>query len=110
MNWGKKWLVDFDAGKTQLVLFDQSNNTGAVDVKMDGSFLEDKSSFKMLGLNFSSKLDWGSYIIPIARTVSKKIGALIHSMKFLSSKAIVSSLFIRGHLPHSSSAIIVCCL
>ena len=38
----------------------------------------------MLQLTFSSKLDWGSYIISIAKTVSKKIGALIHSMKFLS--------------------------
>ena len=82
--WGNKWLVDFDAGKTQLVLFDQSNNNGSIDVKMDGSVLEEKSSFKMLGLTFSSKLDWGSYIISIAKTASKKIGALIHSMKFLS--------------------------
>ena len=38
----------------------------------------------MLGLTFSSKLDWSSYIISIAKTVSKKIGALIRSMKFLS--------------------------
>ena len=38
----------------------------------------------MLGLTFSSKLDRGSYIIPIAKTASKKIGALIHSIKFLS--------------------------
>ena len=38
----------------------------------------------MLGLTFSSKLDWGSYIISIAKTASKKIGALICSMKFLS--------------------------
>ena len=51
---------------------------------MDGSVVEEKSSFKMLGLTFSSKLDWGSYIISIAKTASKKIGALIHSMKFLS--------------------------
>ena len=48
------------------------------------SVLEEKSSFKMLGLTFSSKLDWGSYMISIAKTASKKIGALIHSMKFLS--------------------------
>ena len=48
------------------------------------SVLEEKSSFKMLGLTFSSKLDWGSYIISIAKTASKKIGALIRSMKFLS--------------------------
>ena len=30
----------------------------------------------MLGLTFSSKLIWGSYIISIAKTASKKIGAL----------------------------------
>ena len=83
MDWGRKWLVDFNAGKTQLVSFDRSNNTGAIDVKMDGSVLEKKSSFKMLGLIFSSKLDLGSYITSIAKTPSKKIGALIHSMKLL---------------------------
>ena len=75
LDWGRKWLVDFSAGKTQLVSFDRSNNTGAIDVKMDGSVLEEKSSFKMLGLTFSSKLDWGCYIISIAKTASKKIGA-----------------------------------
>ena len=84
VEWGKKWLVDFNAGKTQLVSIDRSNNNGSIDVKMDGSVLEEKSSFKMLGLTFSSKLDWGSYIISIAKTTSKKIGALICSMKFLS--------------------------
>ena len=42
MDWGRKWLVDFNVGKTQLVLFDRSSNTGAVDVKMDGSILEEK--------------------------------------------------------------------
>ena len=39
MDWGRKWLVDFIAGKTQLVLFDWSNNTGTIVVKMDGSVL-----------------------------------------------------------------------
>ena len=50
--WGRKWLVDFNAGKTQLVLFDQSNtgaintglntaiNTGVIDLKKNGSVLE----------------------------------------------------------------------
>ena len=81
---GKKWLVDFNARKTQLVLFDWSNNNGSIDVKMGGSILEEKSSFKMLGLTFSSKLDWGSYIISTAKIASKKIGALIRSVKFQS--------------------------
>ena len=47
----------------------------AIDVKMDGSVFEEKS-FKMLQVTFSSKLDWGTYIISIAKTASKKIGAL----------------------------------
>ena len=48
VDWGKKWLVDFNAGKTQLVSFDWSNNNGSIDVKMGGAILEKKSSFKML--------------------------------------------------------------
>ena len=66
MDWGKKWPVDFNAGKTQLILFDWSNNNGSVDKKMDRPVLEEKSSFKMVGLTFSSKLDWGSYIMSIS--------------------------------------------
>ena len=42
----------------------------------------------MLGLTYSSKLDWDSYIISVAKTASKKIGALICSMKFLSEVAL----------------------
>ena len=72
---GRKWLVDFNTGKTQLVSFVWSNNTGTINVKMDGSALEGKSSFKMLGLSFSSKLDWVSYILSIAKTASKKMRA-----------------------------------
>ena len=53
------------------------------------SVLEEKSSFKMLGLTFSSKLDWSSYNISTAKTASKKIGALICSMKFLAHEVVL---------------------
>ena len=61
------------------LMFDWSNNTVAIDVKMDDLVLGEKSPFKMMGLSFSSKLVWGFYIISIAKTASKKIGALISS-------------------------------
>ena len=77
VDWHKKWFVDFNSGKTQVISFDGSNSIGAIDVKMDGFVLEEISSFKMLGWTFSSKLDWVSYIISIGKTASKKIGALI---------------------------------
>ena len=57
MEWGKMWLVEFDAGKTQLVLLDQYTDSGAIDVKMNGYFLEKKSPFKIFGLTFYSKLN-----------------------------------------------------
>ena len=53
-------------------------------MNIDESVLEEKSPFKMLGVTFSSKLDWGSYTIPFAKSASIKIGTLIFSMKFLS--------------------------
>ena len=43
----------------------------------------------MLELTFSANLDWGSYTIFVAKTVSKKIGALIHFVKFLSPQVVM---------------------
>ena len=42
-------------------------------MKMDGSAVKEKLSFKRLGLTLSSKLGWGSCIISIAKATSKKI-------------------------------------
>ena len=81
VDWSKKWLLDFNDGKT--------NNTGSIHVKMDRCVFEVKPFFKMLWLTFSSKLDLGTYIISITKTVSKKIGVLICSMKFLSPEIVL---------------------
>ena len=53
----------------QLVLFDQFNNTGVIDVKMDGSVFEEKSSSKMLGL--SSIPNWIGALTLSLRPLSK---------------------------------------
>ena len=42
LDWDKTWLVGFNTGKTQLVLFDWSNNNGSIDLKMDGSVIKEK--------------------------------------------------------------------
>ena len=65
VDWGRIWLVAFNAEKTQLALFDQSNDTGTIDVKMDGSVLEERSSFKMLGLTFSSNWTVFFHLLPL---------------------------------------------
>ena len=40
---------DFNAGKTQLISFDQCNNTGSIDVKMDWSVLEENHLLRCCG-------------------------------------------------------------
>ena len=61
------------------------------------SVLEEKSSFKMLQLTFSSKLDWGCYIVSITKTAFKKIGALIGSL-YLYKSTIQPSMEYRCHV------------
>ena len=58
VDWSRKWLVDFNAGKTQLVSFGWSNNTSAIDVKMDGSldFLSPLNRIVTLALSLLLKL------------------------------------------------------
>ena len=73
---------------------------------MDGSVLEKNSSFRILQLTFSSKLDLGSYIIFIAQTASKKIAALIRSMKFLSPEVALISI----NLPYGHAWNMLSCL
>ena len=51
---------------------------------MNEPLFEGNTSFNVLGILFSSKLDCGSYIVSIAKTASKKIETLICSIKFLS--------------------------
>ena len=57
--------------KIQLVSFNQSNNTGAIDMKMDGSVLEKNSSFNILGLlsllNFIGALTLSLFLKPPPR-------------------------------------------
>ena len=52
MGRSRKWIVDFNTEKNQLISFDWSNNTGAIDVKIDESLLEEKLTFKMLAFLF----------------------------------------------------------
>ena len=82
VDWGRKWRIDFNAGKTQQILFDCSNNRGAIDMKMNVSALEEKSPFKILGFTFSYELDWACYIISNASIASKKIRAFIRLWSF----------------------------
>ena len=73
------WVAFFSAGKNQPALFDCWNNSDALEVKMDGSVL-DEEYFKMQELRFAPKLHWVSYIASTER----------RSVKFLCSEVVLS--------------------
>ena len=60
---------------------------------MDASVVEEKQSFKMLDLNFSSNLDWGSF----AKTAPKKIVALVRRSLFSPEVALYLYKSTKGH-------------
>lgn len=66
-------FFNFNAGKTHFVSYYHSNNSSAINVKMDTSILVEKSLHKALGLTFSSQLNLGSHIVFITGTTSMKI-------------------------------------
>ena len=41
MHRSGKWFVDDNAGKSRIFSFDWFNNTGAIDVKIDGSLFKE---------------------------------------------------------------------
>ena len=83
MDWGPKYLFFFGTGKTQHALFDRSDNSGNIDMKMYGSLLEKKNHIlRYWDCFFSCELNRASYIVFIAKTASKKIGILIRTTKF----------------------------
>ena len=57
LDWGKKRLDDFNNSKNNIHFFKWSKSPFAIEVKMNGSNLDEKLSLKILGVSFSSILD-----------------------------------------------------
>ena len=87
LDWDRKWLPDFSAGKTQLVSFDRSNNCGAIDEKKDCSVLDEKLSFTILYLCL---VNWTAvFMFSLLTELTLRNWSLIHSTKFLSSEVLL---------------------
>ena len=96
VNWLRKWLVDFNAGKTQLVLSDPYYTTDAIDVKIAGLLLRKNYLLRCWG--WVSLLNWIG-----ALTLSLLLKLLQRKLELwfvLWSFFLVQLLFISIHLPY----------
>ena len=91
VQWGKTWLVSFNASKTKLVSFHHhQTDPGFHPVVMDASTLSESVHLdRLLGLKLTQDLKWNSYISSIASEASKMIGSLYRSRKYLTPSAIL---------------------
>ena len=87
---GRKWLVDFNTGKTQLVLFDWYKNSAAIDVKMNGSVIEEQLAFKICGLLFLSNWIGALTLSLLLKLLPRKLELwfILRSLFLLSSHCI----------------------
>ena len=69
VDWGRKWLVDFNAGETQLVSFDWSNNTGAINAV----FLAHYFTSAKKCLHKSCMIDFTSAKVEFTLAIFKKL-------------------------------------
>ena len=91
VEWGKKWLVTFNASKTKLITFHHYRaNTPCPEITMNGVPLEEQDNLdRLLGLKFTTDLKWKDYIFSVAKDVSKMIGSLFRSRAYLTPEAIL---------------------
>ena len=93
---GRKWLVDFNAWKSQLVSFDRSNNTGTIDGKMERPVLEE--NHLLISWVWVSLLSWiGVFTLPL---LLKLLPGKLETWFVVWSLFVLMLLCISINLPH----------
>ena len=76
-DWGKRWLVTFNASKTKYMLFSKSGGTAnIIPLTFNCMVLEKIHSHKHLGIIFSDDLSWKNHIDGIIIKCSKRLNIL----------------------------------
>ena len=76
-NCAEQWMVKFSPTKTKsLLLTRKKGNDPVPPVMMDGSVLEDVTSYKHIGITLSNDVNWGEHIEPMTTSSSKFLDVL----------------------------------
>ena len=83
-HWGTCNLVKSNT-KTQLLTISLSNTPSNYPIIFDDSKIPPLNSVNILGLQISSSLSWRDHIVQIAKSASKKLGALFWCKQYFNS-------------------------
>ena len=86
-SWGAKWLVNFNASKTQDLQHSRLRCEAMRDLSMSNNKIRSVSSSSILGVTIERDLSWAAQIRCIGKRASQRIGSLYRSRKFLTPEA-----------------------
>jgi len=72
-DWGKNWLLDFNAEKTKLIRFSRLRKAQKMDLYFKDTRLEENNSIKYLGLTLDAKLRFSDHISHVKNKAARRI-------------------------------------
>ena len=105
-EWMKSNKLVLNSRKTKYMLFYKHNKVVPnLDLNINGSTIDQVSTFKFLGLHINSQLTWQTHINEISKGISRVIG-LLYKMQTILPKNILLSLYNTLILPHINYCIL----
>jgi ribonuclease P/MRP protein subunit RPP40 len=103
-EWGKRWLVTFNASKTTQLTVSRRTDQNYPVVQFQGIPLTTSRNMKLLGVTFDGKLSVDEHILNKLRTASRMTGVLyrLRSILPLSSMLQLYKALIRPHMEYCS--------
>ena len=109
-EWATRWIVTYNAGKTELVTFSRKHDTlnfrsrgvknGKYDsdpshnphppIQFQSSVIPEGKSFTVVGLTFTSDLSWTAHINKVAVGAKRAVSMLFRAKEYLSKEAVLT--------------------
>ena len=86
----ERWLVKFNANKTQLMTISCKTNKDNNKICFLGDTLKEEHCIKLLGVYITNTLDWSYHVDKVAKHAGQHLGILCKAKKLLPSTALAT--------------------
>jgi len=103
-EWSKRWCVSFNPSKCESFVLSRKRQPFNPCLNFCGARLSNVTSIKLLGITFTSDLNWNTHIQSIAKRASRILGMLRRAQWLLpkSGKVVAYKAFVRPLMEYAS--------